>query len=359
MKKHFQPVPGQFGRRYIMKRQTSKRPTISQVAERAGVSAGTVSNYLNGTVAVSPDRSARIQEAIDSLHYVPDPSASSLRRKEARDIFVLTPDLNNVFYTKILGTYMDCAYKEGYNISISSYEYSRDLEKRILSRLASARKGSLVVIFNGFGDEDLIESLIRSDIRVILADRNRTIAGASSLSFDNENVMFDLVRCLKEKGYRKIALFTEPLILENIRRRHDSFLKAMRYHGYSGDGIRVFLDETLVLNKMNQGYRYMQRLLQEQKREELPDAWIASSDNLAIGILRAITEAGYQVPGDFGLVGFDNLDVSEYIQPALTTVNQDQVYFGSRLWEISKRVLKTNECINDTIMQNLIIRSSC
>ena len=166
-----------------MKRQTSKRPTISQVAERAGVSAGTVSNYLNGTVAVSPDRSARIQEAIDSLHYVPDPSASSLRRKEARDIFVLTPDLNNVFYTKILGTYMDCAYKEGYNISISSYEYSRDLEKRILSRLASARKGSLVVIFNGFGDEDLIESLIRSDIRVILADRNRTIAGASSLSY--------------------------------------------------------------------------------------------------------------------------------------------------------------------------------
>ena len=58
-------------------------------------------------------------------------------------------------------------------------------------------------------------------------------------------------------------------------------------------------------------------------------------------------------------MGFDNLDVSEYIQPALTTVNQDQVYFGSRLWEISKRVLKTNECINDTIMQNLIIRSSC
>ena len=84
-----------------MKRQTSKRPTISQVAERAGVSAGTVSNYLNGTVAVSPDRSARIQEAIDSLHYVPDPSASSLRRKEARDIFVLIQGTFLVNYVQV------------------------------------------------------------------------------------------------------------------------------------------------------------------------------------------------------------------------------------------------------------------
>ncbi len=342
-----------------MKRHSSKRPTISQVAERAGVSAGTVSNYLNGTVSVSPDRSSRIQEAIDALHYVPDPTASSLRRKEARDIFVLTPDLNNMFYTKILRSYMDLAYKEGYNINISSYEYSRDLEKRMLSRLISARKGSLVVIFNGFGDEDLIEALIQHDLRVILADRNKTIAGASSLSFDNENVLFDLVRYLKDKGFRKIGLFTEPLLLENIRLRHDSFLKAARYYGYSGDDITVYFDETLVLNKMNQGYLYMRRILNETPIQSLPDAWVASSDNLAIGIMRAINEAGYRIPDDFGLIGFDNLDVSEYIQPALTTVNQDQVYFGSRLWDISRRVLKTNECVNDTIMQNLIIRSSC
>lgn len=342
-----------------MKRHSSKRPTISQVAERARVSAGTVSNYLNGTVSVSPDRSSRIQEAIDALHYVPDSNASSLRRKEARDIFILTPDLNNMFYTKILRAYMDCAYQDGYNISVSSYEYSRDLEKRMLSRLISARKGSLVVIFNGFGDEDLIESLIQHDLRVILADRNKTVAGASSLSFDNENVLFDLIRYLKEKGYKKLGLFTEPLLLENVRLRHDSFLKAARYHGYSGNAIRVYCDETLVLNKMNQGYLYMRRILSDTPREDLPDVWFASSDNLAIGILRAITEAGYRVPEDFGLVGFDNLDISEFIQPALTTINQDQVYFGTRLWDISRRVLKTNECINDTIMQNLIIRSSC
>ena len=110
---------------------------------------------------------------------------------------------------------------------------------------------------------------------------------------------------------------------------------------------------------MNQGYLNMRRILNETPIQSLPDAWVASSDNLAIGIMRAINEAGYRIPDDFGLVGFDNLDVSEFIQPALTTINQDQVYFGSKLWDISRRVLKTNECVNDTIMQNLIIRSSC
>ena len=341
-----------------MSKNPHRRATISQVAAHAGVSVGTVSNYLNGKVSVSEERSSRIREAIDTLHYVPDVSASSLRRKETREIYVLTPDLNNTFYTNILRSLMSSACEEGYSISISGYEYSVMQERQELKKLCRAKKGSVVIIFNGYGDEDAIEELVRSGVHVILADRAYTVAGASSLSFDNETVLFDAVRFLKDKGYGSIGLMTEPLVLENIRKRRDSFLKAMTFHGYRQEDTFVFTDETLVLDKMKQGFLTMQKILRDPPPSGLPQAWIASSDNIAIGMLRALCEAGYRVPGDFGLIGFDNLDISEYVRPALTTISQDRDYFGRKLWNAAKRILKSNECIHETIPQNLIIRQS-
>ena len=85
-----------------MDKSTKKRATITQVAKHAGVSVGTVSNYLNGTAGVSHDRAARIQQAIDVLDYIPDTLASSLRRKDSTAIHVLTPHLDSAFYTNTI-----------------------------------------------------------------------------------------------------------------------------------------------------------------------------------------------------------------------------------------------------------------
>lgn len=87
-----------------MDKSTKKRATITQVAKHAGVSVGTVSNYLNGTAGVSHDRAARIQQAIDVLDYIPDTLASSLRRKDSTAIHVLTPHLDSAFYTNTIST---------------------------------------------------------------------------------------------------------------------------------------------------------------------------------------------------------------------------------------------------------------
>ena len=91
----------------------------------------------------------------------------------------------------------------------------------------------------------------------------------------------------------------------------------------------------------------------------MPDAWIASSDYLAIGMMRAMNELGYRVPHDFGIIGFDNLDISGYVNPRLTTVEQNQELFGEMLWKVTKKLVKTQENQHLVIPQKLVERESC
>ena len=181
-----------------------RKVTIRQVARRAKVSVGTVSNYLNGTAVVSKDRSERIQEAIDELDYIPDMLASSLRRKSSRDIHVLTPNLNNGFYTNIISSFMNYAYQAGYTTHISGYEYSSEMEKRHLRSLETSKPGTVVIIFNGYNDETEIKRLIKKDIHVILADRQNMIQNTSGIRFDNHEVIYEIIEFLKEKEYKSV-----------------------------------------------------------------------------------------------------------------------------------------------------------
>lgn len=336
-----------------------KRATITQVAQLAGVSNGTVSNLLNGTAPVSRETAQRITDAIKALNYVPDVMASSLRRGNSRIIQVLTPNMNNTFYTRVLSSFTDSAYPQGYFVNVFGYEYSAERERRLLANTGSSMTGA-VIVFNGYGDEDEIEALVRRGVPVILADRETEIDGVPCVAFDNKKVFGDIVQELMNRGYRRIGLFTEPPSLENVKARCASFRAAIIKYGYEFDDHSVFSRDDLCLDNLKNGCAFMKEILQTHDKSELPDAWIASSDVLAIGMLQAIRECNYRVPDDFGVVGFDNIDVSGYVNPKLTTVEQDQERFGRELWAMVSKVLKGEHPVGNVILpQRLIIRESC
>ena len=123
-------------------------------------------------------------------------------RDSSKTIYVLTPNLRNAFYTNIISALMECAYKAGYSVNISGYEYSDDRERKQLRLLESCKQGSSVIIFNGYNDETEIRRLVKKDMHVILADRQTLVKNTSSVNYENYQIVFDLVRLLKEKGYR-------------------------------------------------------------------------------------------------------------------------------------------------------------
>ena len=141
--------------------KNGKRVTITQVAERAGVTIGTVSHVINGTASISKETTKRVYDAIKELNYTPNVLAKSLRSKKNYTIGLMIPNLNNSFHSKIASVFVDRAYELGYSVQIHGYEYSLDRERRELARLEGNNIG-VVIIFNGHGDEKEIKSFIKT-----------------------------------------------------------------------------------------------------------------------------------------------------------------------------------------------------
>lgn len=339
--------------------KTAKRSTIKQVAERSGVTIGTVSHVINGTAPISDETTMRVRKAIEELKYIPNATAKSLRSKKNYTIGLMLPNLTNNFHSKVASVFVDKAYEQGYSVQIHGYEYSLERERRELIRMEGNDIG-IVVIFNGNGDEKEIKDFLKKGIPVILADRSTTIPNVPYIKFDNEKIMADIISMLKRKGYQRIGFFSEPIELTNLQDRFQGYKKALVEYGYEYKEEFVFIKDNLCLDNLKNGYLYMKEILSSYDKAKLPDVWIASSDLLAIGMMRGIHEAGFRVPEDFGIVGFDNIDVSGYVNPRLTTVEQNQVILGEEMMNMIKQCeARNNNVENVLLQQKLVIRESC
>ena len=270
----------------------------------------------------------------------------------------MIPNLNNSFYSQVASTFMEMADADGYTVLILGYEYSTEREKKELESLVQNNVDAVVVV-NGHDDEEAIDRLTRQGISVILADRRMEGRKIPYIQYDNRKILDQVVSMLKEKGYRSIGFISEKLDLTNLQDRFEGYKKVLGAHGYEFRQEHVFISEKLCLDNMRAGYQFTKDLLQGYKKEELPEAFLASSDLLAIGMLRAFLEAGYQVPGDFGGVGYDNLPIAGFVHPRLTTVNQDRELLGKELWRMTRARIEDGIVENVTLQQELIIRESC
>lgn len=341
-----------------MTKRKSRRATMKDVAERAGVTIGTVSHVINHTASISEETTRRVQQAIKELHYVPNVLARDMRTKTNNRVGLLIPNLTNNFHARIASSFVNLADQNKYVVYILGYEYSVEREKYELLSLMEYNVGTIVIV-NGFGDEPYIRELLDRGIHVILADRRTEIEDVSYVEFDNKKVYRELIPFLQERGYRSIGYISEPLDLINVKDRYDGWIEAMETCGCPVDQKYIYISKRFCLDNARNGYLYVKELLKNKRREELPDVFIASSDLLAVGVMRALYEAGYQVPGDIGVVGCDNLQISEYLQPGLTTIMQDRELLSQELWKMILAKNNGEDVENVVLPQSLIIRESC
>lgn len=340
------------------KKNHKRKTTMKEVAAKAGVTIGTVSHVINGTAPISDETKSRVLKVIKELNYIPNPMARYMRSKKSHMIGILIPNINNYFYSNITKTFIDQAGKEDYSVLIMGYNYSLDGEKRAIESLLQ-HNVDVIIIVNGLNDEIYIKKILDYNIPVIVADRRINLKHVPYIQYENETVMYDVVAMLKEKGYGSIGFFSDPIELTNLNDRYESYLKALQVHGYQYNPSHVFISEKLCMDNTENAYLIMKKLIKSHKKEELPEAFIASSDLAAIGMMRAFNEAGYSVPEDFGIIGCDNINIAGYTKPRLTTIEQDQVLMGKNLWEMAKSLINGEKVENITLTQKLIIRESC
>jgi LacI family transcriptional regulator len=302
------------------KRSATTNITIKDVAQYAHVSIGTVSNVLNGTTPVKEDLRRRVLEAIRHFGYQPNQLARGFRRNRTNLLGMVIPDIVNPFFPAIVRGVQDGAYQKSFNLVLCNSDNDLRKESHYLQELRDHRMAGILLIPSGNSWTD--PGKTHHQTPVVCLDRRPADWSGDSVTSDNRQGALTATLYLIELGHRAIALIGGSANLSNAIERKEGFRTAMREHhiaigpGYIQEG---------EFNRIS-GYDKMRTLLQLRPR---PTAVFAGNDLIAYGALTAIREAGLECPKDISVVGFDDLDLSEFTNPPLTTIAQPVYQMGA------------------------------
>ncbi|KFX30405.1 LacI family DNA-binding transcriptional regulator [Ralstonia solanacearum] len=288
--------------------------TIKDVAALAGVSFTTVSHVINNTRPVNAETRKRVEEAIRATRYVPSAVARSLKHRTTRTIGVLVPTATNPYFAELARGIEDVCAAAGYSVILCNSDDDPRKQRDYLRVLMEKRVDGLIVSSAG-PDTALIDALSESALPVVMVDRPTEGILADQVQIDHEEGAYLATRHLVELGHRRIACISGPSTLSVTAGRLAGFHRALREAGVPEQSARVSEGDFTSPG----GYRAARELLTTGER---PTAIFASNDLMGIGALRAAAELGITVPRELSIIGFDDIELSRYVYPALSTVGQ-------------------------------------
>ncbi|WP_024906034.1 LacI family DNA-binding transcriptional regulator [Robbsia andropogonis] len=327
-------------------------PTIRDVAALAGVSYTTVSHVVNDTRPVRADKRERVLAAVAELHFVPSAVARSLKAQATRTIGMLVPSNTNPYFAEIAQGVENLARRHGYCVFLCNSDNDVEVQREWLRVLHEKRVDGLIIA--SVGDEAAAaEALRHVTVPVVVIDRPIAGIRADRVQVDHRAGAAIATRHLIDIGHRRIACIAGPDSTTVSAHRVDGFRLAMTEHGLP------LPDESIVVADFTSpgGYNAAVALF----RDYAPTAIFASNDAMAIGVLRAAAERGIRIPEDCSIVGFDDIEMSRYVYPALSTVGQTIGRLGEvaaigLLDRITGRV--TGEVQHHMLVPRLLVRES-
>ncbi|MCU1237453.1 MAG: transcriptional regulator, LacI family [Candidatus Solibacter sp.] len=304
-------------------------PSIKKVAEIAGVSVGTVSHVITGSVNVSEPLRLKVQAAIRELNYHPNHVARSLKTSRTRTLGIIVPDMTISFFPQIIRGAETAARKRGYSIIAANSDDDGERQKELLSLMRSqCVEGILLVIAAAPTPQSQITRIMDADIPMVCLDRIPDRVSVDSVSVEDVDAAQMGVSHLIERGFRRIAIVTGPMSLRNERRRAQGYRQALEAAGIAVDESLIWhgtlhLDEVAALCR--------ERLCNPKGRA---DAVFCTNGHNALGVLRGFRDCGLETPRDIGFVTFDELTVDDLFTPSITTIVQPAYEIGCRAGEI-------------------------
>ena len=303
-------------------------PTIYEVAQRARVSTATVSRALNGTAPVAARTLRRIAAAIEELGYEPNRVARSLVTSATDTIAILLPDITNPFFPDLVKGAQLLADERHYTLLLLNTESDGDREDAYLRTLRGKQIDGVIlvgVVMSG----DHIRRILGEERPIVVLDRMTDLAPQDATAVQlNHGLGAELaVQHLLDLGHRAIAHVTGPQGLPLVRQRAAGYRSTLRRAGIAPTSALVsagdFTEEG--------GYRATLRLL----RRGIPfSAIFAANDLSAVGAMAALEGDRLHVPDDVSVVGFDDIHLSSYTTPGLTTIRQPTYEMGRRAAEV-------------------------
>ena len=334
----------------------SSQVTIKDLAKALGISPSTVSRALNNHPDISPETKKEVNDLAKKLNYEPNVVAQNLRSQKTNTIGVIIPEIVHFFFSTVISGIEEVAYKAGYTVMFCQTSESYEREIKDTKALLNQRIDGLIVSFSKETQDFEHFKEVARKIPLVLFDRETEELDVSKVVVDDyEGAALATQHLINQKSQR-IAHLAGP---DNLT------IGAERKRGYE-DTLRknnMKVNPEYILpcfrGTLDEGFHAMQRLLELPNP---PDGVFCTNDTAAYGAMKAIKEAGLEIPKDIAIVGFSNWQFSSLIEPQLSTVSQPGVDMGRAAAKRLISELKDEELRNKPVRQvlktDLIIRKS-
>lgn len=299
--------------------------TIYDIAKKAGCASSTVSKALNNSKQVSQKRKEEIIALAKEMGYVPNSNARLLKSKNSWSIGILfSEDLNigleHHFFSGVLQEFKAYVEALGYEVTF----VSKNVGAQSLTYLEWCKYKNIdgVLILTVDVDDVNLKELTESGIPIVTVDNG--LINVPTIISDNFQGTRMALEYLMLKGAKRIAHIAGPIRSFSAMERLKGYKETFKKHA-------IEVDENLIVEAYNYDYKSgINALLQLIKQNnEIPDAIFAANDDIALGAIIALRDLGYRVPNDVLVVGFDNIELTRYTSPSLTTISQDKMKIGT------------------------------
>lgn len=311
--------------------------TIREVAEAAGVSQATAARALNGYGSVSAKALERVVASAEHLGYTPNMVAQALRLGQMRTVGFVPGDIENPFFAKIARHLGDTLEDAGFMLLLSSSHERVERERKVVDTLRRHMMSGLVIAPAAQSTAAHLAQLVDDGVPLVQIDRRIEGIKADSVMVNNESAGFQAVLHLIELGHTQIGILVDNLQLTSSAERFAGYQQAL-----STKGLR--LDPQLIGVAGTTRYGAYDAAVRVLTLPNRPTALFTTDNFMTEGALRAIRNLGLQVPHDISIIGFDDSDLTTFVDPAITVVSQPIAELGQ---EAGRLILSRMEGAND------------
>lgn len=324
--------------------------TMRDIAKAAGVSITTVSHVINETRPIAPKTRERVLEAVDELQYYVNSSARLLVRGYSDSFGLIVSDIENPFFPQLIKAFEHACHQQDLGLVLGTTNYERPSAAVAVRRMIEDKVQGVAIMSTDF-DAKLVERLLNRGIPVVSLDRRRLRANESSVRIDYSHGVRQAAEYMTSLGHRRIAIVHGPIKVLSAKRYRKLLLEAADEYGLE------IVNCIEVESRPTGGAAAAKQILCSKP---LPSAVMCGNDLIALGALGHFVRSGMSVPGDISIVGSDDIAVSSYCYPALSTVCVRKDEVGLQAFRLLQNMLraKQKETFTAEIKTEFISRES-
>jgi LacI family transcriptional regulator, repressor for deo operon, udp, cdd, tsx, nupC, and nupG len=334
-----------------------KRASISDVAQRAGVSTATVSRVLNDPDRVSEATRDKVREAISELNFVKSATAFSFKVSQTHNILAMVANIGSIYYSEVFEGMQRKAEEHGYGVIISSTPPGEQFSWMVTDRLRSGRVDGIIVLDGAeIQQEDyaILKKIYGGTPPLVGFSEKRDHLLYPHVLIDNRRASREATQQLIDAGHTAIGHITAPPNFAVAGEREAGFRAALEAAGLEVNEKFIF-DGGFHIPSGRSAVREMLKL------KDQPTALFCANDELAMGAVSELSGAGIRVPDDFSVVGYDDICLAEAYVPALTTIRQPRHEIGAATMALLLDVMRAPDAGDDRVIEkklHLIVRDS-